>query len=62
MGSLEDTIKKLQQQYKNKPSPLSDQYIRTNSNVNYIPTQGSVKKDPRNNLLGNFIPPNDIFR
>jgi hypothetical protein len=62
MGSLEDTIKKVQQKYKNRPSPLSDQYIRSNSNVNYIPSEISKPKDIRGNLLGNFRPPNDTFR
>jgi hypothetical protein len=62
MGALEDTIRKVQQKYKNRPSPLSEQYIRSNSNVNFIPQQTTPSKDIRSNLLGNFRPPNDTFR
>ena len=62
MGSLEDTIRKVQQKYKNCPSPLSDQYIRSNANVKYIPQQSNPSKDIRSNLLGNFKPSNDTFR
>lgn len=62
MGALEDTIRKVQQKYKNRPSPLSDQYIRSNSNVNFVPQQITPSKDLRGNLLGNFKPPNDTFR
>jgi hypothetical protein len=62
MGSLEDTIRKVQQKYKNRPSPLSDQYIRSNSNVKYIGHQVNPSKDIRSNLLGNFKPSNDTFR
>jgi hypothetical protein len=62
MGSLEDTIRKVQQKYKNRPSPLSEQYTRSNQNVNYVPQQVTPSKDLRGNLLGNFRPPNDTFR
>jgi hypothetical protein len=62
MGSLEDTIRKVQQRYKNRPSPLSEQYTRSNANVNIVPQQINQTKDVRGNLLGNFRPPNDTFR
>lgn len=62
MGRLEDTIRKVQQKYKNRPSPLSEQYTRSNANVNMVPQQITPTKDVRGNLLGNFRPPNDIFR
>jgi len=62
MGSLEDTIRKVQQRYKNRPSPLSEQYTRSNTNVNIVPQQINQTKDVRGNLLGNFRPPNDTFR
>jgi len=62
MGSLEDTIRKVQQKYKHRPSPLSEQYTRSNSNVNFVPQQTTPTKDIRSNLLGNFRPPNDTFR
>lgn len=62
MGKLEDTIRKVQQKYKNRPSPLSEQYIRSNANVNYVPQQTTPSNDPRSRLLGNFRPPNDTFR
>lgn len=62
MERLEDTIRKVQQKYKNRPSPLSQQYIRSNANVNMVPQQITPTKDIRSNLLGNFRPPNDTFR
>lgn len=62
MGALEDTIRKVQQKYKNRPSPLSEQYIRSNANVNIVPQQLTPSNDLRGNLLGNFRPPNDTFR
>ena len=62
MGALEDTIRKVQQKYKNRPSPLSEQYIRSNGNVNMVPQQITPSNDLRGNLLGNFRPPNDTFR
>jgi hypothetical protein len=62
MGSLEDTIRKLHQKYKNRPSPLSEQYIRSNANVNIIPTHVPKHMQSRNALIGNFIPPKDTFR
>ena len=62
MGALEDTIRKVQQKYKNRPSPLSEQYIRSNANVNFVPQQNNAPQDIRGNLLGNFKPINDTFR
>lgn len=62
MGALEDTIRKVQQKYKNRPSPLSEQYTRSNANVNIVPQQNNSPKDVRSNLLGNFRPSNDTFR
>lgn len=61
--SLEDTIKAVQQKYKNKPSPLA--LMSMQENVNYIPTHvpDMMKpKDPRAALLSGFVPPNDTFR
>jgi hypothetical protein len=62
MGSLEDTIRKVQQKYKNRPSPLSEAYARGNSTVNIIPQPQPKSNDFRANLLGSFRPPNDTFR
>lgn len=62
MGALEDTIRKVQQKYKNRPSPLSEQYIRSNANVNMVPTQIPKYMDPRSALIGNFKPSKDTFR
>lgn len=61
MENLEDTIRKIQKKYKNCPSPLSEQYTRSNANVNKVPQQINSPKDIRGNLLGNFIPPNKSF-
>ena len=62
MGALEDTIRKIQQQYKNRPSPLSETYMRTNSNVHIIPQTQNKSNDIRSGLLGSFKPQNDTFR
>lgn len=62
MGALEDTIRKIQQKYKNRPSPLSETYMRTNSNVHIIPHAQNKSNDIRSNLLGGFKPVNDTFR
>lgn len=62
MEKLEDTIRQVQQKYKNRPSPLSETYIRTNSNIHIIPYQVNKSNDIRSNLLGTFKPQNDTFR
>lgn len=62
MGSLEDTIKKIQQKYKNKPSVLSEHYARANANVNFAPQQITPPKNVRENLLSGFKPLKDTFR
>jgi hypothetical protein len=59
MKSLEDTIRDLAKKHKNRPSVLSEQYQRTNSNVNFVPQK---KEDPRDYLIGNFKPSNTGFR
>lgn len=60
--SLEQVIRKLHEQNKNKPSPL--QYM--NENIGFAPSQISQQiqpsKDIRGNLLGNFRPSKDTFR
>lgn len=61
--SLEETIKAVQKQYKNRPSPLA--LMEMQQNVGYIPTHvpDMMKpKDPRAALLGGFVPSNDTFR
>ena len=62
MKSLEDTIRQLQQKYKNSPSPLSEQYIRSNANTTFISQQPVNSNNVRNNLLGYFKPSKDTFR
>ena len=62
MKSLEDTIRQLQQKYKNSPSPLSEQYIKSNSNTTFISQQPVNTTNVRNVLLGNFKPSKDTFR
>ena len=64
-NSLEDAIRNVQAQYKNRPSPLQ----LMNENIGFAPSQISqelkvpkVPKDIRSNLLGNFIPSKDTFR
>ena len=62
MKSLEDTIRQLQQKYKNSPSPLSEQYIKSNANTTFISQQPVNTTNVRNVLLGNFKPSKDTFR
>lgn len=62
MDSLEETIRKIQQKYKNKPSILSEQYRKSNDNVHFISTTQQKFVDPRQNLLGEFKPLKDTFR
>ena len=62
MKSLEDTIRQLQQKYKNSPSLLSEQYIKSNSNTTFISQQPVNTNNVRNILLGNFTPSKDTFR
>ena len=61
-NSLEDAIRNVQAQYKNKPSPLQ----LMNENIGFAPSQISKEiqepKDIRSNLLGNFRPSKDTFR
>jgi len=61
MKSLEDTIRDLAKKYKNRPSVLSETYMRQNQNVSFI-SQQSNSKDPRSYLLGDFKPSNTGFR
>jgi len=62
MDSLEDTIRKVQQKYKNRPSILSEEYRKSNENVHFVPSNNQVHQDPRQNLLGGFRPLKDTFR
>lgn len=61
-NSLEDAIRNVQAQYKNRPSPLQ----LMNENIGFAPSQISKEiqepKDIRSNLLGNFRPSKDTFR
>jgi hypothetical protein len=61
-NSLEDAIRNVQAQYKNRPSPLQ----LMNENIGFAPSQISQElqepKDIRSNLLGNFRPSKDTFR
>lgn len=61
--SLEDTIRAVSQKYKNRPSPLA----MMNHNVGMVPQQVSPPTTPsskniRNVLVGDFKPPQDVFR
>lgn len=60
--SLEDTIRKVRERYKNKPSPLSGLY----ENVGFAPSQTMPAKlspaTPRDQLLSGFRPLKDTFR
>lgn len=58
MKSLEDTIRELNKKYKNRPSPLSEQYRRGEGSVNFISQTNQTKssRDPRDLLVGDFKP------
>jgi hypothetical protein len=51
--SLEQVIKELHNQYKNKPSPLSEEYKQIRSS--FVPNQ-KLGGDIKNSLLGDFKP------
>lgn len=61
--SLEDTIRAVHNQHKNRPSPLL--MIREDSNIHMSPTQvpDNMRQAPniRDQLLNNFIPTNNRF-
>lgn len=59
--SLEETIAELQKKYKNKLSPLSEEYQRSNSSVNYIPQPKTNQNDYRQQLLQDFKPQSRSF-
>lgn len=61
MGSLEDTIRKLHDKYKNRPSVLSEEYRRSNANVHFMTQQNAQPNNPRSALIGNFVPPPKSF-
>lgn len=61
MSSLEDTIRKLHDKYKNRPSILSEEYRRSNANVNFIPQQNAQPANPKSALIGHFTPPPKSF-
>jgi hypothetical protein len=58
--SLEETIRSVQQKYKNRPSPL----IFMNSSVPMVPQQQGTPPtaDLRSHLLAGFKPKQDVFR
>lgn len=53
--SLEETIREMRIRYKNVPSPLSETYNRSNSNVNFVPIKSTTDIN-KNRLLDGFIP------
>lgn len=60
--SLEETIAELHKKYQNKVSPLSEEYKRSNSSVNYIPQKPSIPtSDHRQNILDGFRPNSRYF-
>lgn len=61
MGSLEDAIRKVNQKYKNTPSPLSEIYKNTNKMVSVIPSKQNHPSSPKDILLGAFKPNNRPF-
>jgi hypothetical protein len=56
--SLEDTIRKLREKYKNSPSPLAES--NRNPNVNMTPLQ-KTPASGRERMLGDFRPPSKTF-
>ncbi len=62
--SIEQTIREVQQRYKNVPSPLSEQAQR-NRQMGVVPQQQMARpnNDPRSSILGDFRPniPNRPF-
>jgi hypothetical protein len=54
MKKLEDTIRELQAKYKNKPSPLSENYRKFAPQM--VPQQNQKPADARSFLLGDFKP------
>ena len=59
--SLEDTIRKLHQKYKNVPSPLSENYSRLHSNIGVTPQQTTPGNNFRDSLVGDFKPQRQRF-
>lgn len=59
--SLEETIAELHKKHKNKVSPLSEEYKRSNSSVNYIPQPKINHEDYRQKLLQDFKPQRKSF-
>lgn len=53
--SLEEVIRELAQKNKNKPSPLSETYNRSNQNVHAIKSKISYEPN-RDAILGGFKP------
>jgi len=60
--SLEQVIRKLHEQNKNKPSPLQIMNENTGFAPTQVPQYMRQSRDIRDNLLGNFIPSKDTFR
>jgi hypothetical protein len=56
--SLEDTIRAVQNKYKNVPSPLSE--ANKNPNVNMTPLQ-KTPASGRERMLGDYRPPSKTF-
>lgn len=62
--SLEDQIRRVQQKYKNVPSPLANLNPETQMQLGVDLGKDSVPKKPQNirqNLLGDFKPIKDHF-
>jgi hypothetical protein len=60
--SLEQVIRKLHEQNKNKPSPLQIMNENTGFAPTQVPQSMRQSRDIRDNLLSNFIPSKDTFR
>jgi predicted transcriptional regulator len=62
MESIEDTIRRIQKKYKNRPSPLSMMQENVQTNINEFKEQIKPAQDIRSSLLAGFKPSNDTFR
>lgn len=62
MESIEDTIRKIQKKYKNRPSPLSMMQENVQTNNNQMVEQIKPAQDLRSSLLAGFKPSTDTFR
>tara|TARA_R110000868_G_scaffold125234_1_gene330886 strand:- start:1158 stop:1346 length:189 start_codon:yes stop_codon:yes gene_type:complete len=62
MNSLEDTIRKIQKQYKNRPSPLAGLHEHKEPTLPNVQQYVKPAEDIRSGLLSGFKPNNDTFR